>query len=100
MKPYQILLHSLIFIVKKGKKEDKGVDLNGSGEFQRTPRQVSRQVAGDADPGVISEDEDEFTVSASSNVFLANGLTYNSHTGQLVFLQCLSLLNKFDKRKT
>jgi len=50
--------------VKKGKKSEKEVTLDGVSEF-RTSRQVSAQVAGDADPGVISEgeSEDDFTVS-------------------------------------
>jgi hypothetical protein len=51
--------------VKKGKKSDKKVTVDGSSDF-RTSRQMSAQVAGDADPGVISEgeSEDDFTVSA------------------------------------
>lgn len=51
--------------MKKGKKSDKEVTLDGSSDF-RTSRQMSAQVAGDADPGVISEgdSEDDFTVSS------------------------------------
>lgn len=50
--------------MKKGKKSNKEVTLDGDNEF-RSSRQMSSQVAGDADPGVISEgeSEDDFTVS-------------------------------------
>jgi hypothetical protein len=50
--------------VKKGKKNNKEVTLHGNSEF-RSSQQMSSQVAGDADPGVISEgeSEDDFTVS-------------------------------------
>lgn len=53
-----------LITVKKSKKSDKEVSLDGNGDF-RTSRQMSAQVAGDADPGVISEgeSEDDFTVS-------------------------------------
>lgn len=50
--------------MKKGKKSDKEVTMDANSEF-RSSRQMSAQVAGDADPGVISEgeSEDDFTVS-------------------------------------
>jgi hypothetical protein len=50
--------------VKKGRKSDKEVTLDGNSAF-RSSHQMSSQVAGDADPGVISEgeSEDDFTVS-------------------------------------
>jgi len=50
--------------VKRSKKSDKEVKVDANTEFQSS-RQMSTQVAGDADPGVISEgeSEDDFTVS-------------------------------------
>ena len=53
--------------MKRGKKSDKEVTVVANTEFQSS-RQMSTQVAGDADPGVISEgeSEDDFTVSKFS----------------------------------
>ena len=50
--------------MKRTKKSDKEVTVGANAEFQSS-RQMSTQVAGDADPGVISEgeSEDDFTVS-------------------------------------
>ncbi|KAJ9597747.1 hypothetical protein L9F63_011355, partial [Diploptera punctata] len=50
------------------------------GEFRRTPRQVSRQVAGDADPGVISEDEDEFTFDDLSHKSSGSSINTNHNS--------------------
>jgi hypothetical protein len=54
--------------VRKGKKSGKDVTVDANSEF-RSSRQMSAQVAGDADPGVISEgeSEDDFTVSRFSH---------------------------------
>jgi len=49
--------------VRRSKSNDKHV--TGDGEF-RTSYPVSSQVPGDADPGVISESEDDFAVSMTS----------------------------------
>jgi len=53
--------------VKRSKKTDKEVTVDANTAFQSS-RQMSTQVAGDADPGVISEGESEdgFTVSKFS----------------------------------
>lgn len=53
--------------MKRSKKSDKNVTADANTEFQSS-RQMSTQVAGDADPGVISEgeSEDDFTVSKFS----------------------------------
>lgn len=52
---------------KSDKKSEKEVKVDANTEFQSS-RQMSTQVAGDADPGVISEgeSEDDFTVSKFS----------------------------------
>ncbi|XP_021931921.1 rab11 family-interacting protein 1 isoform X2 [Zootermopsis nevadensis] len=65
-------------LVKKSKKSDKEVSLDGNSDF-RTSRQMSAQVAGDADPGVISEgeSEDDFTFDDLSHKSSGSSINTN-----------------------
>lgn len=65
-------------LVKKGKKSNKEVTLEGNSEF-RSSRQMSSQVAGDADPGVISEgdSEDDFTFDDLSHKSSGSSINTN-----------------------
>ncbi|PSN34063.1 hypothetical protein C0J52_12824 [Blattella germanica] len=68
-------------LVKKGKKSEKDPGIDGSTEF-RMPQQVSRQVKGDADPGVISEgeSEDDFTFDDLSHKSSGSSLNTNQNS--------------------
>jgi Rab11 family-interacting protein 1/2/5 len=65
-------------LVKRGKKSDKEVTVVANTEFQSS-RQMSTQVAGDADPGVISEgeSEDDFTFDDLSHKSSGSSLNAN-----------------------
>lgn len=65
-------------LVKKSKKSDKEVTVDANSEF-RSSRQMSAQVAGDADPGVISEgeSEDDFTFDDLSHKSSGSSLNAN-----------------------
>lgn len=58
----------------KGKSKNRldSGHLDEKEEHQFT--RITRQEPGEADPGVISEDEDEFTVSMRANIF-CNGIS-------------------------
>ena len=62
----------------KGKSKhnlDKGDDLN---EKDERKFRTTRQEPGEADPGVISEDEDEFTVTMNLSICCYLNLLYNN----------------------
>jgi len=65
-------------LVKRTKKSDKEVTVGANTEFQSS-RQMSTQVAGDADPGVISEgeSEDDFTFDDLSHKSSGSSLNAN-----------------------
>ena len=53
----------------KGKSKNR-LDGNNLNEKEEREIKITRQEPGEADPGVISEDEDEFTVSKSSGIVI------------------------------
>ncbi|PNF22192.1 hypothetical protein B7P43_G04937 [Cryptotermes secundus] len=65
-------------LVRKGKKNNKEVTMDCNNDF-RSSRQMSSQVAGDADPGVISEgeSEDDFTFDDLSHKSSGSSINTN-----------------------
>ncbi|XP_059615946.1 rab11 family-interacting protein 1 [Phlebotomus argentipes] len=89
LKNFAKSLGSKVHLSGKSKKEKKVVDSDsmsgsfssigtpGSGQFQRR----SGQTMGDADPGVISEDEDEFTFENLSHKSSGSSLNIKGYAG-------------------
>lgn len=74
----------------KGKSKhnmDKGDDLDEKEEYKF---RTTQQEPGEADPGVISEDEDEFTVNKIYNKILINILLFRFFVSNVyIYINCI-----------